>query len=160
MRLRSAKYVVAWLLLAIVITVGIGSLSWPTYRRLAARGVSARAIVIELLPKFHDTIRYRYDVAGRTFEGQKSSWPPNPPSGEIKIGQPLVIYYDPMEPSTSVLSDPKPILENETIFVLLAAFGFPTFVVLVWILSDARKRMLDEIEKLWERFKAPSASSG
>ena len=147
-------------MLAIVVTLAIGSLNWPTYRRLAARGVSAEAIVVELLPKFHDTVRYRYDVAGRTFEGQKSSWPPNPPSGDLRIGQPIVVYYDPMRPSTSVLGDPKPLLQNETIFVLLAAFGFSTFVVFVWIVSDARKRMLDEIEKLGERVRAPSASSG
>jgi hypothetical protein len=155
MRLRRARYAVTWLLLALGITVGIGSLNWPTYRRLAARGVSAQAVVVELLPRFHDTVRYRYDVAGRTFEGQTQSWQPNPPSEKLRIGQPLVIYYDPGHPSTSVLGDPKPILENETISVLLAAFGMPTFVVVVWILNDAGKRRLEEIQTLGERFTAP-----
>jgi hypothetical protein len=35
---------------------------WPVYRRMAARGVSGHATVVELHPKFYCTVRYRFDV--------------------------------------------------------------------------------------------------
>src|SRR5207249_8134067 len=123
------RYAITWLLLVTMLAIGIGSLNWPTYRRVAERGVSGQATVIELLPKNHNTVRYEYQVAGRTFKGQGSSWRPNPPLEQLKVGQPLVIYYDPEHPEESVLGDPKPILENEVISIALTAVGIPTFLV-------------------------------
>ena len=133
------KYAITWVLLAIVIALGIGSLNWPTYRRMAARGVSGKATVIELLPKIHNTVRYHYEVGGQKFEGQMQSWQPNPPLEQLGVGQPLVIYYDPQRPEVSVLGDPKPMLRNETISVLFAAFGVPTLIVVGWAWRVSRK---------------------
>lgn len=133
------KYALTWLVLAIVAAIGIGSLNWRSYRRMAARGVSTQATVIELLPQTHDTLRYEYHLAGRAFQGQMQSWPPNPPLGQLRIGQSLVIYYDPEHPEESVLGDPKPMLKNETISVALAAILFPTFLVVGWAWRTSRK---------------------
>src|SRR5437016_1374800 len=104
------KYAITWVVLAFVIAVGIGSVNWPAYRRMAARGVSGKATVVELLPKIHNTVRYHYEVGGRKFEGQTQSWQPNPPLEQLGVGQSLVIYYDPQRPGESVLGDPKSIL--------------------------------------------------
>ena len=109
------KYVITWLTLAVVTAVGIGSLNWPAYRRMVARGVSGKATVVELLPKNHNAVRYEYRVADHSFEGQMQSWQPNPRFAQLSVGQPLVIYYDPQHPAESVLGDPKPMLQNETI---------------------------------------------
>ena len=133
------KYAITWLLLAIVIAVGIGSLNWPAYRRMAAQRISGKATVVELLPKIHNTVRYEYKVGGQTFQGQMQSWQPNPPLEQLGVGQSLVIYYDPQRPEASVLGDPKPILRNETVSVLLAAFAVPTFVVIVWAWRASRR---------------------
>ncbi len=134
------KYAITWLLLAVVTAVGIGGLNWPVYRRMAARGVLDKATVVELFPKIHDTVRYEYEVGGRTFEGKMQSWQPNPPLEQLGVGQSLVIYYDPQHPEVSVLGDPKLILRNETISVLLATLGVPTFVVVRWTWRASRKR--------------------
>jgi Protein of unknown function (DUF3592) len=133
------KYAITWLVFAIAVTAGMGSLNWPTYRRLAARGVEGQAKVIELLPKIHDTVRYEYHVAGKTFEGQMTTWQPNPPTKQLSVGNSLTIYYDPDHPEISVPGDPKPILRNETISVLLAALVAPTFLVLTWAWRASRK---------------------
>src|SRR5947208_798615 len=106
---------------------------------MAARGVSAKATVVELLPKIHDTVRYQYEVGGQRFEGQMQPWQPNPPLEQLGVGQSLVIFYDPQHPKASVLGDPKPILRNETISVLLAAFAVRTFLVVVWAWRASRK---------------------
>jgi len=137
--LMTMRYVLTWLLLAAVFAIGIGSLNWPAYHRMALQGVLGQATVIELHPEFHNTVRYEYCVAGRTFRGQMQSWGPNPELQQLSVGQPLVIYYNPEHPEASVLGDPKPILKNETQSVALAALLFPTFIVLVWAWRSSRK---------------------
>jgi hypothetical protein len=104
------------------------------------RGVTGQAIVVELLPKNHNTLRYEYQVAGRTFQGRMQSWQPNPPLEQLSVGQPLVVYYDSEHPEESVLGDPKPIFKNEMISIALAAVGFPTFLVVVWAWRTSRNR--------------------
>jgi hypothetical protein len=133
------RLAITWLLLAILIAICMGNVNWPAYRRLAARGVSGRATVVELLPQAHDLVRYQYAVDGQTFQGQMQSWQPNPPFEQLRIGQSLVVFYDPRHPDASVLGDPKPILRNETVSVLLAAFGMPTLVVAVWAWRTSRR---------------------
>jgi hypothetical protein len=139
------RYAIAWLALAAVVAIGIGSLNWPEYRRMAVRGISGHAIVVELLPKIHNSVRYEYYVAGRTLQGQMQSWQPNPPLEQLSVGQPLVIYYNPERPEESVLGDPRPILKNETVSIALAALGIPTFIVLVWAWRTSRHRVKQSI---------------
>ena len=127
------------MVLAVVIAIGIGSLNCPFYRRMAVRGVSGQATVIELLPQMHDTVRYEYHVAGRAFRGQWQSRSPNPPSEHLAVGQSVVIYYDPENPGASVLGYPKPMLKNETMSVALAALAVPTFLLAPWVWKAWRK---------------------
>jgi uncharacterized protein DUF3592 len=135
------KLAIIWLALALIVLVGIGGLNWPSYRRLAVRGVQVQAAVVELLPNAHNTVRYEYRVGQRVYEGQSQSRQPNPPLDKLRIGQVVTIYYDPEHPETSVLGDPTPILQNETISIALAAFGVPTFVVASWAWRRSRKRL-------------------
>jgi hypothetical protein len=133
------RYAITWLALAAVIAVGIGSLNWATYYRMVAVGVSGQASVVELLPNVHNTVRYEYRVGGEAFNGQMQSWQPNLPLEQLKVGQPLVIYYDPQHPAKSVLGNPKPMLQNETISVALAAIGVPSFIVAGWAWRSSRR---------------------
>ena len=125
----SVKCVFIWLIMAVVIVIGVGSLNWVSYRRLVTRGVSTSATVLELLPNNHNTVRYEYQVAGRTFRGRMQSWGPNPPLEQLSVGQVVIVYYDPEQPGESVLGDPKPIFKNETISIALAAVVFPSILV-------------------------------
>ena len=134
------RYAITWLVLATVVAVGIGSLNWPSYHRLAVAGVPGQATVVELLPKTHNTVRYEYRVGGQVFEGQMQAWQPNAPLEQLRVGQPLIIYYDPQHPAQSVLGDPKPILQNEIVSVALAAIGVPSFIVATWAWRSSRKQ--------------------
>lgn len=133
------RYAITWLALAITIVVVVGRLNWPGYRRLAAVGVPGRATVVEVLPNIHNTVRYEYRVDGRAFQGQMQSWRPNPPLPQLAVGHALVIYYDPQHPEDSVLGYPKPMLQNETISVALAAVIIPTVMVVSWAWRSSRK---------------------
>ena len=133
------RYLIAWLALAVVVGIGIGNLNWPNYRRMVVRGVSGQATVVELLPKIHNTVRYEYRVARQSFQGQMQSWQPNPPLEQLRVGEPLVIYYDPGHPEDSVLGDPRSMLRNETISIALAAVGLPTLLIVGWAWRSSRK---------------------
>ncbi len=133
------RYAITWVVLATVIAIVIGRLNWPTFHRLVAVGVSGEGKVVELLPKIHNTVHYDYRVGGQVFEGQMQSWQPNPPLEQLKVGQPVVVYYDPQRPGESVLGNPKPMLQNETISVALAALGVPSFIVATWAWRSSRR---------------------
>lgn len=64
----------------------IGSLNWPAYYRMTKRGIRGTGTVVQLLPEIHNTVRYEYQVAGRRFEGQMQSWPPNPAVEQLNVG--------------------------------------------------------------------------
>ena len=125
------KYVILWLVLAVAIGCLVGSQNLPTYHRLAERGVSGKATIVELLPQIHNTVRYEYQVAGQTYQGRMGSRQPNPPTEQLGVGQSVVIYYAPEHPEVSVLGDPKLMFSSETFPVLLAALIGPTFIVFV-----------------------------
>jgi hypothetical protein len=124
------KYVIFWTFLAIVFAFGIGGLNLPRFYRLTKHGVLGQASAVRLAPENHCTVYYQYQVGGRTYHSQGQSWMPNPPLGDIAVGQKLVIYYDPENPSVAVLGNPKSMLKNEVISVGLATIAFPTFIVL------------------------------
>ena len=134
------KYTITWLVLAVVVAIGIGSLNLPTFYRLAERGVSEKATVVELFPQNHNTVRYEYKVAGQVLQRRMGSSQPNPPSGQLAIGQSVVIYYDPQHPEVSVLGDPKLMMRSEMVPVVLAAIIFPTFLVVVLAWKDHERK--------------------
>src|ERR1700722_15935104 len=123
------RYVAAWFVLAIVTAAGLGSMNWRFYHEIALRGVSTSGVVLELLPKIHDTIRYQYKVGEREFTGRRSPWLPNPSVAELKVGQAVVVYYVPQTPEHSVVGDPKPMLANETLTIVAAALTLPILIV-------------------------------
>ena len=141
------RYAITWIVLAAGIAIGIGSVNWSFLNRIADRGVRSGANVIGFFPKTHNSLRYEYNVAGRSFQGQSQPSTPNPPAVQLAIGSAVVIYYDPEKPEDSVLGDPKPILLNETISILLAATIVPTFLVVVWAGRTSRKKAIQAL--LW-----------
>ncbi len=130
MQYRLRTLLIVWLALVVLVGVGLGSLNWRAYRNLVARGVPCQALVIEIPPRAHGTVRYEYHVSGRTFEGQSQPRQPNRPLEQLEIGQTLTAYYDPKHPEISVLGDPDAILANETLSIVLAALGAPTVLIL------------------------------
>ena len=83
-----------------------------------------------------------YHVAGRSFHGQTQPSMPNPPLEQLTIGQPVVVFYDPEKPEDSVLGDPKPILQNETISVLLGATIIPIFLIAILLGKTSRTKAI------------------
>jgi membrane protein implicated in regulation of membrane protease activity len=141
-RVSAAMYIVAWLVLAILLAILTGSFSLRSYAALASRGVRTTGTVAELLPRDHASARYRYQVGDKSYEGLAGPREPNPPLEALKVGDAVVVYYNPTRPAFSVLGDPKPILENEVTSIAGAAIMFPTLIVLgaLWHAHRERRR--------------------
>ena len=136
---RRIEYGILWLFAAVVIALLTGH-NIPEYRRLAEFGVQATGTVTALTPQMHNTAGYKYSVTGREFQGSRGSWGPNPPLDEMHIGDQVVVYYDPRQPAVSVLGDPRPMLDNEITFVVLATLMMPTFIVLIMAFRNVKIR--------------------
>jgi hypothetical protein len=134
------KHVLIWLALAVAFAVGGSSLDWIGYRGVVTHGVRVRATVTAVLPKDHASARYQYQADGRTFRGQMCPWPPNPPLEQLRVGQTVVVYYDPEFPGNSVLGDPRLIWRNEVETFAVGALLFPTILVFGWRHQSRRRR--------------------
>ena len=132
------RYLLAWLALAIVIAGATGSVNWLEYQRLASNGVVIEGSVKDLLPKQHQYVEYEYSVNGVAYRNRAHSWPPNPAFRDLSIGQAVTAYYDPAEPSRSVLGQPDAILRHEMRSIILAILIFPTIAVLSWAWRERR----------------------
>jgi hypothetical protein len=142
MKPRALDYAIVWAVLAAITAIALSNIDWWHYRRLADHGVRGEAIVIGMFPEIHRTLRYEYHVAGRSFRGQTQPNTPNPPLEQLAIGQPVVVFYDPEKPEDSVRGDPKPILQNETISVLLGATIIPIFLIAILMWKTSRKNAI------------------
>jgi hypothetical protein len=138
-KLRLMKWLIVWLVSAIAIAFVIGNLNVPLYEHLITRGVPAKATVVELTPQNHGRVRYVYHVGGTRFERQDSPSPPNA-TGQVAVGESLIIYYDPLNPFLSVAGDPKPRLTNELIAIAMAALILPTLIVFILKSKEQEKR--------------------
>jgi hypothetical protein len=134
------RYVAIWIVLMLAFLIGLGNVNWIGLHRLTIRGVSGDGVVTELTPENHDRVYYTYQVAGNTFDGRGQSWPPNRSS--LSVGDSVVIWYDPEQPKISVLGNPRPMLRNETISILLVTLFCPALIVITlkWRLPKLKSR--------------------
>jgi len=122
---------IVWIIIVAVVVTLLGSQHWISYYRIAYNGVVAKATVVQLQPENHNLVAYKYEISGHNFQGLFGSSPPNPPFSQLKIGQEVVIYYDPQHPENSLLGYPKPIFKDETLGVVIGGVIFPTLILLL-----------------------------
>ncbi len=138
------KYAIIWLVLALGIGFCTGRRNLRKYYHLSVRGLQGEATVLQLQPEIHQTTIYRYQAGGKTLQGQGQSDSPNPPLEQLRVGQRVIAYYDPLDPATSVLENPTALLKNEAISVGCAAITLPTFAAIILMNRKPRNRQAPE----------------
>jgi hypothetical protein len=121
--------IMIWLILALIIAVGLGSLNTPTFWRLSKHASHCQGSVTEVTPDYHNTVRYQFTVNNRIYTGQTQTGMPNPPPQKLRSGDALVVFFDPDAPGTSVLESPVALLKNEIISWGLAALIVPSLIL-------------------------------
>jgi hypothetical protein len=99
------------------------------YYKLASRAVQTRALVTAKEPQNHGLLHYSYQAGGKTFMGVGRAGYGNPDFESIAIGQELVAYYDPADPSHSVLGIPQAYVRTNVQVLIASILIFPAFVI-------------------------------
>jgi len=60
-----------------------------------------------LLPEYHQNVRYTFDVNGRTYQGLDGVAALGKRPEEMTVGEQVIVYYLPDDPSMSCIGDPE-----------------------------------------------------
>jgi hypothetical protein len=147
MSTASMRYGFAWVALAALIGAFTGGLTVPEVWKIVSRGAAIEGVVIDVPRNAHNTVRYKYVVDGRTYNGQTQSRPPNKPTEQLAPGETVMDYYDSEQPDRSILGSPRRILYNEVISALIAAIFIPSLILIAWrfIIWPGYRRLLSRI---------------
>jgi hypothetical protein len=125
-----AACLLTWLISSLLLGFIVGRHNLPKYRPLAQRGVATHGVVSAKEPMNHETIRYNYEVEGVAYSGSSShTGRGNPEFDRLGVGDSVLVFYDPLSPSVSVLGDAKQLLWDEEVSVGMVAVIFPTIIV-------------------------------
>jgi len=107
--------VVAYLATLALATAMIGSV-WPGRNPEPVGGfVRITGVVEATNPSQHNEVRYRYAVAGRTYEGAWFADGPEGDAAHLRIGQTITVWYEAARPSLSCSCvDPHDMLQTNT----------------------------------------------
>jgi hypothetical protein len=136
----------AWLGLALLF-VDLSGGNLPTYRALRDRGVIASGTLVERRPANHGILGAEYRVDGRSYRCETSHVTlPNPPDCNLKVGDPVAVFYLPSQPERCALGDPAMLLQQEYRTVSLAAVACPTMILGAFLLrrKDRERRRKKE----------------
>jgi len=128
-KLRAVAYVGLWIALAIAVGGITGSMNLRRYYALESDGIRTTGTVTALESENHQVVRYRYQVAGATYEGVGSAGVGNPGFNALDVGTPVMIYYEASNPRVSALGNPAQRLHDEIQSVALASLIVPTILV-------------------------------
>jgi hypothetical protein len=122
------KIVALWLLLALAIASLIYRINVPHYRRLK-HGFRTHGVVTALEPGNHQSVRYQFEVGGRSYSGVGSAGFGNPDFESISVGSSVIVYYLSDNPNESCLGIPDERIDNEVGALGLAAVFFPILAI-------------------------------
>ena len=125
------RLLLIWLGILVIISSAIGSQRLIKFWRLAKYGIEGEAIVTKLSPEYHQNVCYEYRVNGMPYKGRALSKYPNPNFDQLLIGNKLIVFYNPNDPSLSSIGNPDALLKNELISISLAAILGASFTVIV-----------------------------
>jgi hypothetical protein len=113
--------------------LGIRNLS--RYERLSEYGKQAKiATVLAKEPQNHQFIKYQYQVGSDSFQGVGRTGNVNPSFDRLKIGDSVIVFYDPDTPNNSILGDPQIWFKQEQNSVYYGSLIVATFVSLILFL--------------------------
>lgn len=129
-KLNTIQLLLVWLILVISISIIIGRINWFKYYNLAEYGIQTRGTVTNKESYNHESIYYTYIVDHKNFTGIGHDGNGNPKFDDLKIGDRVIVFFLPNNNQISCIGNPKDLLQNETISILLASLIIPTLVIL------------------------------
>jgi hypothetical protein len=132
-----------WLVFAgLALIVGLKITDWLTYRNLS-NGVGVYGKVTAKEPENHQIIRYAYVVGQQTYSGVGHGGRGNPSFGELNVGDSVIVFYDPANPSNSVMGNPQARQQVEMggiIFLVVFLPLFPLAIAIILMVAISKSK--------------------
>lgn len=94
----------SWWNLLVVLPWTLGAIllvyQWNVDRDIAGREQTAQGVITAHEPANHNRFAYVFTVNGKSFTGWES-----PGKDELEIARPVLVYYDPLNPNKSALTE-------------------------------------------------------
>lgn len=121
------KFLVLWFVGASLLGFCLGSFNIPSLYRLMHRGIETTGTITDFEPNNHRTVHYSFDVNGKSYSGSQQGGV----DGEVtSISTRHAVFYLPDDQNVSCMGNPKPMLKNEIIPIVLAMLFIPPFFLL------------------------------
>jgi hypothetical protein len=122
------KYFAIWLAFALAgAVIGVIATDALKYYRLKTRGIEVHGQVIGKEPRNHQFLRYSYAAGAQTYSNLGSAGRGNPSFAALNIGDPVIVYYDPENPSNSCLGYPGHHLQESMGGIIFLVLFLPLF---------------------------------
>jgi hypothetical protein len=133
------RFAIAWLVLAAILALILGSLNLPTLLRLAAHGERATAIIVQPTCDNHASASYAFNVGATRYMGSDVMWTLDCRS--LHPGDSITIYYDTTDPRVSRAIEPQSGLVNEVIPIALTCLIAPPIFIAGFIAWSRKNRL-------------------
>lgn len=136
------KYLLLWFFLDIIIVLGIGQINVPKFWSLYKRGIKVDGVVLQKEPENHQSVHFSYlgpNITYTNIYGHAGYG--NPGFEDLKIGEKIIVFYDPENPEISVMGYPKGYLDNEIISIALGCIIFPPLIIFAIKRADKRNAL-------------------
>jgi len=124
------RLLLLWLVGASLLGFGLGSFNIPNLYPLTRRGVETAGTVTDFEPTKHRTVHYSFDVNGKSYSGSQQGGVEGQETSVFSISTRHAVFYLPDDPNVSCIGNPKPMLKNEIIPIVLAMLFIPPFFLL------------------------------
>ena len=133
----AAKLIVVWLALTLVF-FAMARWFFGSDLRFSRMTAETTGFVTEKLPDDHEKIRFRYTLNGADYSGVGATDFGNPSFDDIAIGQKIIVFYDPENPTSATSGDRRSEGDANAGPIILVTLLAPGFILVQLI----RKRMI------------------
>jgi hypothetical protein len=116
--------------------LGLAVLEIPKFYVLTVKGIETNGEIVALQPENHASVIYQYDVGGQEFIGGGHAADMTSNFDQLHLGQSVVAFYNPSDPSVSCLGAPGKHL-NSLVRGAIFIAAFPTIAIIVLKLRRA-----------------------
>jgi hypothetical protein len=121
----ATKFAIAWLVLAAILALAIGSINLSTYFGLAKHGERTTATIVRSNCDIHSTAFYTFSVGSTRYSGSDRMTN----CSFLQPGDSISIYYDTTDPTISAATEPLAGLVNDLIAIGLACLLAPPTMI-------------------------------
>jgi hypothetical protein len=142
---RLLPWVLVWLL--VVALVAFLVVNQNIAASFASSARAAQGTVLAKEPNNHATVHASYEVDGVRYEVADSRiGSPNPDWDTVRVGDSVVVYYDPASPARAILYEPQARAPGEIAFVILAALILGTVIGAVLLSLPLWRHLLRDVK--------------